>query len=76
VLHIDNRPAARWRFVERLVELADVRLAVVSPFAFGIGMVDDENGTLLQAFTSRIKREIFRFGEFFHTRMKSHAPRE
>lgn len=34
------------------------------------------NGTLFQAFTSRIKREVFRFGEFFHTRMKSHAPRE
>ena len=34
------------------------------------------NGTLLQALTSRIQREIFRFGEFFHTRMKSHAPRE
>jgi glycosyltransferase involved in cell wall biosynthesis len=34
------------------------------------------DGTLLQAFTKRIKRDITRFGEFFHTRMKSHAPRE
>ena len=29
-------------FVERLVELADVRLAVVGPFALGVGVVDDQ----------------------------------
>jgi glycosyltransferase involved in cell wall biosynthesis len=34
------------------------------------------DGTLLQAFTKRIKRDVTRFGEFFHTKMKSHAPRE
>ena len=32
----------RVRFVEALVELADVRLAVVGPFALGVGVVDEE----------------------------------
>ena len=32
----------RLRLVERLVELADVRLAVVGPLALGVGVVDEE----------------------------------
>jgi glycosyltransferase involved in cell wall biosynthesis len=34
------------------------------------------DGTLFQAFKKRILRDLGRFGEFFTTKMKSHAPRE
>ncbi|MEY3059763.1 MAG: hypothetical protein RLZ10_2204 [Bacteroidota bacterium] len=33
------------------------------------------DGTFLQAFTKRIVKDIRRFGDFFHSNMKSHAPR-
>src|SRR5262245_11280637 len=39
--HVDDRPAPRLRLVERLVESADVRLAVVGPFAGRVGVMDD-----------------------------------
>ena len=42
VLHVDDRPALRLGLVERLVELADVRVAVVGEFALGVGVVDDQ----------------------------------
>ena len=41
VLHAHDRPAFRFRFVPCLVELADVRLAVVGPFALGVGVMND-----------------------------------
>lgn len=34
------------------------------------------DGTFFQAFTVRILRELGRLGQFFHSRMKYHAPRE
>src|SRR4051812_29508539 len=43
--HIDNGPTFRLGDVERLIELSDGGLAVVSPFAFGIGVVNDKGKT-------------------------------
>ena len=40
--HIDNRPAFRLCFVETFVESADTGLAIIGPFALGIGMVNIE----------------------------------
>src|ERR1700752_249367 len=37
-LHIDDYPVLCTRFIERFIELAYVRLTVVSPFAFGTGV--------------------------------------
>lgn len=34
------------------------------------------DGTFFQAFVKRIGRDLGRFGEFFHSKMKYHAPRE
>ena len=42
VLHVDDGPALLRGLVERLVELADVRSAIVGIFALGVGVVDDE----------------------------------
>src|SRR5262245_48735008 len=39
--HIDDRPAPRLRLDERLVEPADVRLAIVGPLAGRVGVMDD-----------------------------------
>jgi hypothetical protein len=39
VLHARDRPTFRLRFVETLVELADLGLAVVGPIALGVGVV-------------------------------------
>src|SRR5262245_12163576 len=41
VLHVDERPPLCLALIERLVELADVRGAVVGPFAFRVGVPDD-----------------------------------
>src|SRR5262245_13095395 len=41
LLHVHDRPALRERLVERLVELADVRLPVVGPLAVRVGVVHD-----------------------------------
>src|SRR5258708_30098071 len=41
LLHVDDRPALRGRLVQRLVELADLRLPVVGVFALGIGVVHE-----------------------------------
>lgn len=35
----DDRPAALLRFVERLLQVADPRLAVVGPLALSVGVV-------------------------------------
>jgi hypothetical protein len=40
-LHVDDGPAFGVGLVERFVELSNVRLSVVSPFAVGIGMMHD-----------------------------------
>ena len=34
------------------------------------------DGSFFQAFMKRIKRELTNFGQYFHSRMKYHAPRE
>ena len=38
-LHVDNRPAVDRRGVERLVEVPEMRIAVVGIFALGIGVM-------------------------------------
>src|SRR5688572_18868596 len=45
VLHIHDRPAPGRGFVQGFVQLADVRLAVVGPFALGVGVMDDQSET-------------------------------
>src|SRR6188768_3590250 len=40
ILHVDDGPAPGLGFVEALVELADVRIPVVGPFALGIRVMD------------------------------------
>src|SRR3954463_15291987 len=40
-LHVDDCPALGASVIERLIELPDVRMAIVSPFAFSIGMMYD-----------------------------------
>src|SRR5262245_66297424 len=40
-LHVDDRPAPALRLVERLVQPADVRLAVVRPLARVVGVTHD-----------------------------------
>src|SRR5665647_3400123 len=42
VLHIDNGPALRLSYVERLVEFTDGGVAVVCPFPFSVGVVHNE----------------------------------
>jgi len=42
LLHIDHGPALGFGFIEPFVELADMRLAVVGPFAHGIGVMHIE----------------------------------
>src|SRR5262245_15457664 len=44
-LHVDHSPAALLRFVQRLVEPADARIAVIGVFALGIGVVHDAHET-------------------------------
>src|SRR5450755_35007 len=39
LLHVDDGPALGLRLVERLVELADTRLAVIRIFAYGVGVM-------------------------------------
>jgi hypothetical protein len=41
LFHVDNRPASLCRFVEGLVELADMRLPIIGVFSLGIGVMDD-----------------------------------
>src|SRR5262245_4322210 len=48
-LHVDDRPAPRLGLVERLVQPADVRLAVVRPFASRVGVMDDAHEPLALA---------------------------
>src|SRR5438552_4483527 len=45
VLHADDGPAFGVGFIERLVESADIRLAVVSPFAFGVCVMNETHKT-------------------------------
>lgn len=42
-LHVNNCPASNGCFVQRLVELSDLRLSVVGIFALGVGMVDESH---------------------------------
>ena len=42
VFHARDGPASGFCFVEAFVELADVGLAVIGPFALGIGVMDGE----------------------------------
>ncbi len=42
VVHVDDGPSPFGGLIERPVEPADVRLAVVRPLAVGVGVVDDE----------------------------------
>jgi hypothetical protein len=44
VLHADDRPTSRGRFVEPLVQFADVRLAVVGKLSLGIGVMGAQEG--------------------------------
>src|SRR5688572_19015693 len=41
VLHVDDGPPPLRGFVQRPVELPDVRVAVVGPLALGVGVLDD-----------------------------------
>src|SRR5258705_2188379 len=41
-LHVCQRPAPRFRLVKPLVEAADAGLAIVGPFALGVGVVHVE----------------------------------
>jgi glycosyltransferase involved in cell wall biosynthesis len=34
------------------------------------------DGTFFQALFKRLKKDVYRFGDFFHTKMKYHSPRE
>jgi len=45
VLHVDNGPAFRLRFVERLVEPTDGGRTVVGPLALRVGLADEESET-------------------------------
>lgn len=47
-LHIDDRPVVCLRFLEGFVEPAEVRVAVVGPFAIRVGVMDEteEPGTI------------------------------
>src|SRR6478735_3605501 len=42
VLHIDDQPAPRRSFVQGLVELSDMGLAIIGIFPLGVGVVNDE----------------------------------
>src|ERR1700710_2911716 len=42
VLHVDDGPSLNLGDIERLIELPDRGLAVVGPFAFCVGVVDEE----------------------------------
>src|SRR5688572_15316436 len=41
-LHVDQDPASFWRFIERFVERADVRFAVVGDFPVAVRVVHDQ----------------------------------
>jgi hypothetical protein len=45
IFHAHHRPAPRQRPVERLVELAERRVAVVGSLALGIGVMDEAHET-------------------------------
>src|SRR5688572_29272007 len=44
-LHVHDRPTSCGGFVEALIQFTDVRLAVVGPFPFGVGVVNVETET-------------------------------
>ncbi len=51
--HVHDRPAATRTFVEATGKSADLRFAVVRPFALGISVVHEE--TKAQTWTSRLR---------------------